>query len=630
MKLPNPSKVFPKNFRRLLSLLLCCVLVASCFTLPASSSDLESTPGPAVSQPENPDDEPVDSESEDPDLSKPEEPGAPSQPDDPDAPQPEEPSEPGEEDPDQPEETECTVCFQLDQENVVEFSVEKGHTLTQEELPAEESTQFGALRILGWKTLEGQEIDPTAAPITEDTVFVAVWGRRVEDLFDTKNHKAYVNGYSNGMFKPAGKVTRAEAVKLFCNLLKEMPETTVSFPDVEEKAWYYESVSAIASLGLVGGYKDGSFAPKREITRAEFIKLAASCDVLVEAENPFPDVKDGSWAEPYITTAYEKDWITGDKDGNFRPNETISRAEAVTVLNRMLGREADANIKNLKKITNFYDLLPSHWAYGHIAEASTDHTYYVDDEEEYWIDYKEDNTVVSPHWVKEDGKSYYVDASGKFVRGEQKIGGKAYLFGSDGAAVTGFFKKGQWTRYYKEGLIVDDIADLGVTKGPYFIKVYKPANYVIVFAKDEKGEYTIPVRAMLASCGEPTPTGTYYSPGKYRWLEMVGGSWAQWCTQILGSYLFHSVPNDQRNNWTMWSGEYNNLGTTRSLGCIRLTCKDAKWVYDNCALGTKIYISPTETSGPLPKPVGIKLPGWHTWDPTDPTAQYLCRQNGCH
>lgn len=76
--------------------------------------------------------------------------------------------------------------------------------------------------------------------------------------------------------------------------------------------------------------------------------------------------------------------------------------------------------------------------------------------------------------------------------------------------------------------------------------------------------------------------------------------------------------------------EYNHLGETRSLGCIRLNCRDAKWIFDNCALGTKVTITTAESSGPLKKPAGIQIPSWHTWDPTDPTAQWRCRENGCH
>ena len=106
---------------------------------------------------------------------------------------------------------------------------------------------------------------------------------------------------------------------------------------------------------------------------------------------------------------------------------------------------------------------------------------------------------------------------------------------------------------------------------------------------------------MRVSCGTPTPTGTYYTPARYRWLKMVGDTWAQWCTQIQGDYLFHSVPNWTKNNKDLEVYEYNQLGNTRSLGCIRLNCEDAKWIYDNCQLGTQVNISSTLTSGKSPR-----------------------------
>ena len=191
-----------------------------------------------------------------------------------------------------------------------------------------------------------------------------------------------------------------------------------------------------------------------------------------------------------------------------------------------------------------------------------------------------------------------------------------------------------WIDGYKryidqDGIIDDDVSRL--VTGPYLIKVYKWSNYLIIYAKDENGNYTVPVKAMITSCGNDTPTGTYYSPMKFRWLTMVGGSKAQWCTQIIGDYLFHSVPYQIEDPTTLYTDlMYNYLGTTQSLGCIRLQAGDAKWIYDNCDLGTEIYITPWEDSGPIAKPSFTPLPSWHTWDPTDPTTHYLCEQRGCH
>ena len=230
------------------------------------------------------------------------------------------------------------------------------------------------------------------------------------------------------------------------------------------------------------------------------------------------------------------------------------------------------------------------------------------------------------------GKTYYYDDNGIMVKGSRKIDGNTYYFDD----ATGEMVTNGW-RYvwgYKRYFTADGIMDDDVTRlvtGPYYIKVYKPANYVIVFARSSSGEYDIPVKAMICSCGNPTPTGTYYTPNKFRWLTMVGGSKAQWCTQILGDYLFHSVPYRIADPTTLYVDlMYNWLGTTQSLGCIRLQAGDAKWIYDNCDLGTRVYISPTETTGPIDKPAFEPLPSWHTWDPTDPTTQYLCKQYGCH
>ena len=112
---------------------------------------------------------------------------------------------------------------------------------------------------------------------------------------------------------------------------------------------------------------------------------------------------------------------------------------------------------------------------------------------------------------------------------------------------------------------------------------------------------------------------------------MLGGSQAQWCTQIIGDFLFHSVPYASRNNTSLYvSNMYNHLGETRSAGCIRLQAGDAKWLYDNCKSGTLVNIDPRINVGPFDTPEPIRVPTWHTWDPTDPTAYHLCQQRGCH
>ncbi len=134
---------------------------------------------------------------------------------------------------------------------------------------------------------------------------------------------------------------------------------------------------------------------------------------------------------------------------------------------------------------------------------------------------------------------------------------------------------------------------------------------------------------MLASCGKSTPIGTWNVPATYRWLNMVDNSWGQWCTQIWGNYLFHSVPYYTHDNADLEWEEFNHLGETRSLGCVRLCCGDAKWIYDHCAVGTQVTITNDRPAGALEKPQGLQLEEWHTWDPTDPNAQSLCQAHGC-
>lgn len=163
-------------------------------------------------------------------------------------------------------------------------------------------------------------------------------------------------------------------------------------------------------------------------------------------------------------------------------------------------------------------------------------------------------------------------------------------------------------------------------KYPYWIKVNYTANTVTVYGKDADGNYTVPVKAMVCSTGASTPrSGVYKTPQKSRWGTLIGPSYGQYCTRITGQILFHSVPylkNDGKTTLEYW--EYDRLGETRSLGCIRLTVADAKWLYDNCPLGTSVEFYSSAIPGPLGKPSAQKISGYddtlRVWDPTDPDS----------
>lgn len=158
---------------------------------------------------------------------------------------------------------------------------------------------------------------------------------------------------------------------------------------------------------------------------------------------------------------------------------------------------------------------------------------------------------------------------------------------------------------------------------PYLIKVNRVHNTVTIYEKDENGQYNKPVKAMVCSVGvkgSETPLGTFQTQGKYRWKALMGDVWGQYSTRIVGGVLFHSVYYYEYNNpATLATKQYNKLGQAASHGCVRLTVEDAKWIYDNCPLGTTVIIYDDKKSpGPLGKPKARKLAAGMTWDPTDP------------
>lgn len=158
---------------------------------------------------------------------------------------------------------------------------------------------------------------------------------------------------------------------------------------------------------------------------------------------------------------------------------------------------------------------------------------------------------------------------------------------------------------------------------PYYIKINYAANTVTVYSLDTNGNYTVPVRAMVCSTGKATPTsGVYRTQNKYQWKLLNGNVYGQYSTRITGSILFHSVPYRTNSKNSLISRYYDQLGKKASAGCIRLTVIDAKWIYDNCPLGTQVEIYSSSNPGPLGKPSAKKIASYPNnikcWDPTDP------------
>lgn len=157
---------------------------------------------------------------------------------------------------------------------------------------------------------------------------------------------------------------------------------------------------------------------------------------------------------------------------------------------------------------------------------------------------------------------------------------------------------------------------------PYYIKVNCEANVVTIYKKSSNGKYTEPIKAMLCSIGTATPkSGVYPMTDKYTWRLLEGNVYGQYACRITGSILFHSVPYVEKDKSTLEWWEYDKLGTKASLGCVRLTVADAKWIYDNCIAGTKVEFYSAASPGPLGKPTVQKISTdteVRHWDPTDP------------
>ncbi|MCD8010000.1 MAG: fibronectin type III domain-containing protein [Lachnospiraceae bacterium] len=240
-------------------------------------------------------------------------------------------------------------------------------------------------------------------------------------------------------------------------------------------------------------------------------------------------------------------------------------------------------------------------------------------------------TSYSDTSIKVNTTYYYTVKAYRTVNGKKVLSYYDKTGISAESKVTYKYKNGLKLYYDSNGNLITDVEDLIGEQDSYYIKVNKSQNVVTVYAKDDDGQYVVPVKSFVCSTGTATPSGTYTTPSKYRWHELMGPSWGQWCTRITGGVLFHSVfYNSYNNNMALSVSAYNKLGTTCSHGCVRLTAGDAKWIYDNCKLGTKVTIYSSSTAGPFGKPSAYKLSSSHTWDPTDPTAYYKCKANGCH
>ena len=234
---------------------------------------------------------------------------------------------------------------------------------------------------------------------------------------------------------------------------------------------------------------------------------------------------------------------------------------------------------------------------------------------------------VNANWVKSGNTWYYQRPDGsKLTNSWKRINGSWYYFGADGAMTTGWKYVDGYKFYFgTDGKMVQDVDKLIGKQSSYRITVNRVKCQVTVYAANETGNYCIPVKTFTCSVGKagtPTHAGTYATLKKQNPVELMGPSWGKYGTQInnYGDW-FHSVAcSNPDPTYALAAGNYNMLGQPASHGCVRLCVRDAKWIYDNCGLYTRVDISDTEYT-PFDKAPTIKIPASQNWDPTDADAK---------
>ncbi|MBT9817116.1 hypothetical protein GPK77_05160 [Butyricicoccus faecihominis] len=251
-----------------------------------------------------------------------------------------------------------------------------GTKVTLDKTPTRESYTF-----TGWYA--DKELTQKISSIkmtSEKTVYAGWKASTVPDMLNGDDHYAYVVGYSDGTVRPNANISRAEVATIFFRLLKKEVRdgnltTENIFADVTNGQWHNKAISTMAKLGIVKGRRADSFDPDASITRAEFAAICARFNTKpVENNGSFSDIS-GHWAENEIERAAAFGWISGYPDGTFHPDARITRAEAMTMINRVLCRMPQSESDLLDSMVTWPDNKPSDWHYLAVQEATNSHDF---------------------------------------------------------------------------------------------------------------------------------------------------------------------------------------------------------------------------------------------------------------
>ena len=245
----------------------------------------------------------------------------------------------------------------------------------------------------GWYADQELTDKITKIKMTSDKTVYAGWkATDVPETLNSDNHFAYIVGYEDGTVRPNANISRAEVAAIFFRLLKDdvrddnLTANSV-FTDVALGKWYNKSISTMAKIGIVKGRTANTFVPNAPITRAEFAAICSRFDRSnVEIKSDFNDIS-GHWAENEIRRAASLGWIQGYTDGSFKPDQNITRAEAASMINRMLHRLPETVDDLLDGMIQWPDNQPSDWYYINMQEATNSH------------DFKQKGEI-NEHWTK--------------------------------------------------------------------------------------------------------------------------------------------------------------------------------------------------------------------------------------
>ena len=248
------------------------------------------------------------------------------------------------------------------------------------EVPLSKIPTRAGFSFLGWYADAALTQLVTKVTMDSDKTVYASWKEDETPVLEKGDHFAYIIGYKDGYVRPNRNISRAEVATIFFRLLTDDARekywsSTNNYSDVKDTDWCNNAISTLSNMGTLKGYEDGTFHPNAPVTRAEFAAIAARfSDGAADDYATFSDVPNDYWASKEIAKAAKLGWIKGYTDGTFRPTNNITRAEVMTLVNRVLERGVDEE-GLMEDAIQWADNKPGDWYYYDVQEATNSHEY---------------------------------------------------------------------------------------------------------------------------------------------------------------------------------------------------------------------------------------------------------------